>query len=159
MIGYKCFNDDLTNRYGTKFEVGKTYHANGDIKFGNDGNGFHMCKNIEDTLRYFDAFNDNIRICLVYGFGEFNEYDDEYNGYYDMYSYEYLTILKELSREEIINYALNICEYRLKRFISLYKLNIDEIELFKSKFYNNDNILKCIKYYQENNEDVYKLIK
>lgn len=99
MIGYKCFNDDLTNRYGTKFEVGKTYHANGDIKFGNDGNGFHMCKNIEDTLRYFDAFNDNIRICLVYGFGEFNEYDDEYNGYYDMYSYEYLTILKELSRE------------------------------------------------------------
>ena len=62
------FNDDLTNRYGTKFEVGKTYHANGDIKFGNDGNGFHMCKNIEDTLRYFDAFNDNIRICLKVNF-------------------------------------------------------------------------------------------
>ena len=156
VYGYKCFNKNLTSQYGDIFKEGKIYHSS-NPHFGK--NGFHMCMRLEDTLRYFDAFNDNIRICLVYGFGEFNEYDDEYNGYYDMYSYEYLTILKELSREEIINYALNICEYRLKRFISLYKLNIDEIELFKSKFYNNDNILKCIKYYQENNEDVYKLIK
>lgn len=159
MIGYKCFNEDLTNRYGTKFEVGKTYHLKGNIKFGNDGNGFHMCKNMEDTLRYFDAFNGSVRICLVNGFGKFHKHDDEYNGYYDMYSYEYLTILKELTHEETINYALNLCEYRVKRFISLYKLNKDEIELFKNKFYDNDNVLKCIKYYQENMEDVYKLEK
>ena len=106
MIGYKCFNEDLTNRYGAEFKVGKTYHVSGNIKFGNDGNGFHMCKNMEDTLRYFDAFNGNVRICLVYGFGKSNKYNDEYNGFYD-----------------------------------------------------NDNILKCIKYYQENMEDVYKLEK
>ncbi len=66
MIGYKCFNSDLTNRYGSKFEVGKTYHAKGDIKFGNNGNGFHMCKNMEDTLRYFDAFNDNVLNYIKY---------------------------------------------------------------------------------------------
>ena len=159
MIGYKCFNEDLTNRYGTEFKVGKTYHVSGNIKFGNDGNGFHMCKNMEDTLRYFDAFNGNVRICLVYGFGKSNKYNDEYNGFYDMYSYEYLTILKELTHQEIINYALNLYEERVKRFISLYKLSKDEIELFKNKFYDNDNILKCIKYYQENMEDVYKLEK
>ena len=56
MLGYKCFNENLTNRYNTKFEIGKIYHVNGNIKFGNNGNGFHICKNLEDTLRYFNSF-------------------------------------------------------------------------------------------------------
>ena len=45
--GYKCFNKGLINRYGKKFEVGKIYHQDGDIKFGINGNGFHMCSNLE----------------------------------------------------------------------------------------------------------------
>lgn len=27
IIGYKCFNEDFTNRYGEKFEIGKTYNV------------------------------------------------------------------------------------------------------------------------------------
>ena len=41
------------------------------------------------------------------------------------------------------------------RFISLYKLNDEEIKLFKELFNNNTNILKTIMYYQENIKDVY----
>ena len=66
MLGYKCFNENLINRYGTKFEIGKIYHANGNIKFGNKGNGFHLCKNLEDTLRYFKSFNYKINILISY---------------------------------------------------------------------------------------------
>ena len=29
--GYKAFNKDMTNMYGKKFEVGKTYSVNGKI--------------------------------------------------------------------------------------------------------------------------------
>ena len=35
------------NNYGKKFSVGKIYITSGTIKFGNNGNGFHLCKNIE----------------------------------------------------------------------------------------------------------------
>ena len=47
IIGYKCFNKDLTNRYGRKMNVGEKYTANGAVNFGNVGHGFHFCKNIE----------------------------------------------------------------------------------------------------------------
>ena len=39
--GYKAFNIDATNRYGKPFTEGETYQVEGEIKFGNDGNGFH----------------------------------------------------------------------------------------------------------------------
>ena len=65
IIGYKCFNKDLLNRYGKKFRLGKIYITEGSIKFGNSGNGFHLCKNMENTFRYFDAMNENVDICKV----------------------------------------------------------------------------------------------
>ena len=86
--GYKCFNKNLINRYGIPFEVGKTYKVDGNISFGNNGNGFHMCVNLEDTLRYFDGFNTEIDICEVIGDGNFVLFEDNYYGYYDMYSFE-----------------------------------------------------------------------
>ena len=42
IIGYKALNSDFTNRYGFKFEIGKTYKIYNEVKFGNDGNGFHF---------------------------------------------------------------------------------------------------------------------
>ena len=132
--GYKCFNSGLVNRYGLKFEPFKEYHATGDIIF--HSNGFHMCVNLEDTLRYFDAMNKSVDIAKVVGYGDTSQYDDEYNGYYDMYAVEYLKILSVLSRDEIIDYALKLTPLRAKRFISLYKLSDNEIILFKEKFYN-----------------------
>lgn len=160
MIGYKCFYSGLINRYGIRFDIGKTYYTNGEIKYGNKGNGFHMCSNLEDTLRYFDAFYDYVDICLVEGYGKTDCFEDEYNGYYDMYACEYLRIIKVLTREEIIDYALNLNEMRVKRFISQFKLNKEEIELFKNKFSKYPDVLNCIAYYQENKKDVYmKLAK
>jgi len=156
IIGYKCFNKKLTNRYGMKFKIGKTYTVTGNIKFGNDGNGFHMCKRLEDTLRFFDAKNDEVTICEVIGKGEIVEYFDEYYGYYDMYSARTIEIIKKLTREEIINIMLNTNEERIKRFISLYKLNKEELYLFKTIYKDNDSIISFIKYFQENELDAFK---
>ena len=156
LSGYKCFNKGLTNRYGKKFEVGTLYHCDKDIKFGNNGHGFHMCKNLEDTLRYFDAMNEEIDICKVICNGEIDHYNDEYNGYYDMYAAEYMFIEKILSREEIISYALNLTDYQIKRFISLFKLTDEEKKLFIDKFNVFPDVLDYIAYYQNNDKEVFK---
>lgn len=155
VIGYKCFNKDLTNRYGEKFSVGKVYVAKGAIKFGNNGNGFHLCKNIEDTFRYFDAMKNQISICKVKGSGKIEKFDDDYYGYNDMYAVEQLEILKNLSYDEIINIGLNLDTLRAERFVSGIKLNNEDIQKFKDKFKNDIRVLNAIAYYQEGDLEVY----
>ena len=147
MIGYKSFNADMTNRYGKKFEVGKIYTVTGTIKFGNNGNGFHMCKNMEDTFRYFDSTN--IAVCEVNGFGKKVKYEDDYYGFYDMYAVEKLEILKLLKRKEILDYMLKLYPERVMRFIQLFKLYDDEIKIFEEKFRNDAKVINTIKYYQK----------
>ena len=73
-----------------------------------------------------------------------------------MYSVRTIEIIKKLTREEFINIMLNTYEERIIRFISLYKLNKLEIDLFKEKYQSNDTIIKFIEYYQEQNLDVFK---
>lgn len=155
VIGYKCFNEDMTNSYGIKFEIGKIYTIDGPIKFGNQGNGFHMCERIEDTLRYFDAMNNDVSICLVKGSGDKMDFSDEYYGYYDMHVVQNLEIMKILSREEIIKMTMNMNRDSLIRFISGFKLKNDELLYFKDKFKMDDNIINFIEYYQENNIDAF----
>ena len=159
VYGYKCFDKGLTNRYGMHFEIGKTYHCEKNIKFGNDGHGFHICKRMEDTLRYFDAVDAEVDICEVKCFGDIEEYEDDYNGYYDMYACEYMVIEKLLTREEIINYALKLNDFQVTRFISLFKLNDKEIALFKQKFASYDTVQKYIDYYQYNDKEAFKRMK
>ena len=154
ILGYKCFDEGLINRYGKKFEIGTVYHEENDIKF--HYNGFHMCLNLEDTLRYFDAFNSSVDIAKVIGYGNIDEYSDEYNGFYDMYATEYLKIMYVLSRDEIIDYALKLSSERIKRFISLYKLNKEEIMLFQEKYSKNADVLDAIDYYQLGNNKIYQ---
>ena len=149
IIGYKCFDKGLINKYGKKFSVGKIYIMPGAIKFGINGNGFHMCKRIEDTFRYFECFENEVDVCLVKGSREIIEYSDDYYGYYDMYSVQKIEILKQLSREEIINEGLNMCDLRVKRFVSTLKLTEEEINLFKETFKDNLSVLDAIDYYQE----------
>ena len=126
--GYKAFNKGLINRYGKVFEEGKIYRINNDIKWGNDGNGFHFCTYLEDTLRYFDGLNEEIDICKVMGSGNYVVYDDDYYGYYNMYATEYLKIIKNLTREEIIKETEKMWFERLNRFISGFKLTQEEFE-------------------------------
>ena len=129
VIGFKAFNKDFTNRYGDKFEVGETYHAQGEIKWGNNGNGFHLCSNLEDCFRYFDS-NDSI-IAEVIGYGNIQKYDDEYYGYFDMYVCEYLRVIRVISREEIIEMMLHTYKDRRDRFIRDFNLTSDELKLFE----------------------------
>lgn len=153
--GYKCFKKGLVNRYGIKFEIGKIYHCDKEIKFGNDGHGFHMCKRMEDTFRYFDAFNNEIDICLVTGYGKYDTCDDDYYDYYDMYAFEYMTIDKVLSREEIIAYGLSLDTYRVRRFIQTFKLSPKEIIMFKKQFKNDYETLNYLAYYQDGNVNAF----
>lgn len=153
--GFKCFNKDLTNRYGFKFEVGKTYKIDSEPKFGNNGNGFHMCKNLEDTLRYFDLTNNNVTICEVEGRSKYIKYNDEYNGYYDMYAVSEIKIVKALTHDEIISYALNLPPNRAQRFIQFFNLSKEELKMFKEKFIKEKEVINAISYYKENIKDVY----
>lgn len=156
VIGYKCFNEDMTNRYGKQLEVGKVYTALGDVEFGNDAlHGFHMCKNMEDTFIYFKSKEEDVSICLVKGTGKIVTAEDDYKGSYDMYSVENLEILKKLSREEIIDYGLNLHSFRAEKFVRDFKLNDDEIEMFKEKYKNDYGVLQYIDYYQLNNKEAF----
>ena len=157
--GYKCFNHGLINRYGIEYELHKVYHANPPIRFGNNGNGFHMCKRLEDTLKYFDAKKTNVDLTEVTCFGAYDEipntYENEYNDNYDMYAYEYMIINKILTRDEIIDYMFKTHEERIKKFLMYYKLTDEEIKLFRQTYNDNRNIEAYIDYYQDDIKDAF----
>lgn len=159
--GYKCFKKGLINSYGVSFQVGETYRSTGKIVFGVDGNGFHMCERLEDTLRFFDTFQEDVDICSVVGFGNYIKRSDKYNDYYDMYVVENIRIVRKLTREEIVLYGLNLPEMRLIRFLSLFKLDDIEKKLFLEKFNGDRLVNEYIDYYQNNKKDAFekKLIK
>jgi len=158
VVGYKCFaldaDGNLINRYGSTFCVGNDYHADGDIKFGNYGNGFHMCQNFEDTFRYFDCCEEmygvpyGIILCKVVGSGDIDCYEDDYYGFYNMYAVSDLRILSIVSKKELIQMADNLNDERLKRFINLFGLVPQKYNYFLSKYEGNNLVTKHIKYYK-----------
>ena len=60
-----------------------------------------------------------------------------------------------MTREEIIEYGLNLYPERAERFVSGLKLSDDEIELFKERYKNSYRVLDAISYYQLNDKEVY----
>ena len=159
VIGFKAFNIDMTNRYGMRFELNKTYIASGSIVWGNHGNGFHFCKNLEDTFRYFDALNSEVLIGKVIGDGTVLNVCDEYYGYYDMYVSETIQVTDIMSRHEIINYlytmvdSFSIDRNKINRFISGFRLSEEEIdkllEMLSEKDYSYmENYLFNVNLYQ-----------
>ena len=155
MLGYKAFDENLINRYGTKLELEKEYTIDGEIKFGS--NGFHFCTYLEDTLRYVDGTN--AVIAIVESLGDLQKYDDEYNGYYDMFVTNKIKIIKVLTKEDIFNYMFKLPKFRLIRLISSYfQFNEEDLQMLEMLYLNNDNIIKAIKYYQRNDMDAYKIL-
>ena len=157
IIGYKSVDENFKDISGNKLEENKTYHVNGKVIYGNGGNGYHFAKKLEDTLRYQLKDEDYLtrpNIAKVVGFGDIVESFDEYYGYYELYAAKNIKILKYLSEEEIINYALNLREDRMLRFVSLYRLNSNEIKLFKNKYLSVDLALL---YYQMKIRNTYEL--
>ena len=156
--GYKIFNSNIENRYGKKMEKGKSYSVLGNISFGNQGNGFHFCKNLSDVFRYYDTANDDFIVARVIGFGHIVTYNDEYYGYYDMYASEKIQIVDFLERQEIIEKMLNDNAFAIKKFIMTFKMKSEEIALFKNKFQKDIEMIKLIEYYQEKKTDVYEKV-
>jgi hypothetical protein len=154
--GYKAFNKDATNRYGKPFEEGMTYRVDGDITFGNTGNGYHMCTSLCDVFRYVDAVEDDVLVARVTGRGKFQKMDDEYYGYYDMYSFEEITIDEFMTREEVIEVMLNSSAYQVIKFLVTFKLNEKEKIRFFSKFRSDDNVMKNLLYYQYDCKSVFE---
>jgi len=155
IVGYKSLDKDFKTSNGVQLEVGKLYIAEGRIKAGPSGNGYHMCKNIEDTFRYCNALTEETHICKVVGSGKIDFYEDTYYDY-EIMAAERMKILKLLSREEVLKEGLALNWYRAERFVSTFKLNEVEIEAFKAKYQNKQNVLDAIAYYQEGKLDVYE---
>lgn len=56
MKGYKGMCRDMTCR-GFQFEVGKSYHADGEIRLCR--NGFHFCRNLYNVFDYYTPDHNN----------------------------------------------------------------------------------------------------
>lgn len=155
MEGYKLLYDDLKNQYGLKMEVGKTYQATGEIKFGTNGNGYHFCGNFEDCFKYAYGSR-NIHIVKIIADGKIIETSDLYNGFDNLYVAQIITIKSLLTKEDIVNKALQLNEMALNRFLKLYPLTEKEKTLFIPIVKNNFTLNRTFEYYQNNNKDIYK---
>ena len=159
-FGYKAFDGNRKNQAGMLFSEGITYTMQGAIRPGmydfKNMNGFHMSENLANVFRFFDSEKDGISVAEVRGFGECIRFDDEYNGYFDMYVCENIEVLKFLSREEIIKKIITMNEFEIVKFIQTFKMNEKEKIMFVDLFKNNDRIYRAIQYYQYGNKDIYK---
>lgn len=150
----------MTNKKGQKFKEGHIYFCPGIISFGINGNGFHFCKRIEDTFRYFPTLEsslypplESIAVAEVVGSGNIVEGQDDYNGYYDLYVSQYLEVGHVLNREEIMELACDMVEMRLTRLVSTYRLTEEEITKIEGKYLNVD---LAINFFQRGKKDTYQ---
>ena len=92
---------------------------------------------------------------MVEGSGIVFTYYDDYAEYYDMYVSSDIRILKELSREEIINSVLHKNIFSIQRLVSGYKLTDDEINIILE---NSDSrfIKPYVDYYQKNDKEAFQ---
>ena len=143
VVGFKAFNKGLITRQGEQLELKKIYEIEEHPSFGK--RGFHMCENLEDTLRYFDC--DNIDICRVEGYPEIVKYVDDYNVSGEMYSCQKIKLTHIMTEEEIIEEADKMNMFSFHTFSSLYKLNEEQIKYFVEKYINENWILENIIYH------------
>lgn len=154
--GYKAFYRNMKNRYGFEFEEGEIYSVDGPLSFGVTGNGYHFCKRLEDTLRYFPTSNEGqIEFAKVTSLADVVEQYDDYYGYYDMYSARKIMINKILTREEVINMFLDTYEERVTRFLAGFKLTEKEREVFRLRYPGSRKVQLAIRYYQDGDRDAY----
>ena len=120
--GFKAFNEDYTNRYGMRFEEGKTYRLPDGVPLtkGNRGTGFHYSPYLEDTLHYVQGLINQIQIARVTALGDVLTFSDEQNyyGFEDISATNAIKINHFMSREEIHRPYVNktsICRRKIHR--------------------------------------------
>ncbi len=105
MKGYKALNMDMSSAYGDMiYEIGKKYTITGKLKMCE--NGFHFCKYLEDIENHYIITES--RIFEIEADGEII---DEYN----KSCAESITLIRELSKEEIHQYFVDSKERILKK--------------------------------------------
>ena len=93
--GYKRLNLDMTSKYGDmQYELNTPYYLEGKLKIC--FNGYHLCKNILDTIRFYDSKDSRL-------------FEVEYNAdncietKYKLCS-DHIKIVREISQEEYRSY-------------------------------------------------------
>ena len=151
MRGFKVLNKGLINRYGFQYELNKKYILDGELKWSE--NGFHFCKYPEDTLRYIDAFNNDFSLTEVEGTGDIVEYDDDYNGYYDMYASSEMTIIRVVPNFVFFQMVVNSRnDARVKRLIQTMRLNEEQCAIINILY---PELKQYIDYYQHNDQEAF----
>ena len=143
VIGYKTFNKGLITQQGNKLELDKLYEIKETPIFRKQG--YHMCENIEDTLRYFDC--NNIDICRAEGYPQILKSQDEYNGTGEIYCCQKILLTHLLTRKEIIEEAKKMYNpFRFYTFIASFPLTEEEKKYFMEKYINEEWMLPNLIY-------------
>ena len=123
MKGYKALNMDTSSAYGgTIYEIGKKYTITGELKMCE--NGFHFCKHLEDIENHYEIAKS--RIFEVRAEGKIINKDNKSCA-------ESITLIKELSKEEIYQYFVDNQErilkktYRCRKALVNQKLCLDKL--------------------------------
>lgn len=147
IIAYKAFFKGLTNDIdGIQYEIGKPYTTPDRLLY--QRGGYHMCKQFEDCYKFLKATETEIDLTLVKGFGNYYGVDggerspDDSTGI--IYMCEKMEILKVLSRDEIIQLALELPPYRMQSFLYNYPLLKEEKDIIMSSYTYGTNDLKFI---------------
>ena len=151
--GFKAFNKGLITRQGQKLELEKMYELKEQPVFMSVG--YYMCKNLEDTLRYFDC--DSIEICAVEGYPDYVKYYDDYAGSDEMYICQKILLTHLLTPQEIIEEAKKMTNFRFRKFAAYYPLTEEEKIYFLQKYIDDYWILSDL-IYSFFDKEIYKKI-
>lgn len=154
MLGYMALKVDGTDKYGDKFELGKSYHVDGPIRarFGSKSDGFRFCTNVAETFRFIDS--EDVKVAVVEATGQFDSSLDEYNDY-EIYACSDLSLIKYLTREEIINLTLLEGRRSIEKLVKTYKVNEEERDILLNHVRGDNQMIGYILYYCFGKEDIY----
>lgn len=128
MKGYKALNIDMSSAYGDmSYEIGKKYTISGDLVPCE--NSYHFCENLEDIENYYTISKSRIFEVKAEG-----KIIDEYN----KSCAESITLIRELSKEEIHQYFMDSKERILKMSLYCRKALADQ-GLCLDKLINDEN--------------------
>ena len=128
MKGYKALNMDMSSAYnGIAYEIGKKYTITGKLEMYR--NGFDFCKYLEDS-----ELNHMIAKSRIFEVEAEGEIIDERN----KFRAESITLIRELSKEEIHQYFADNQESLLQKFWYCKKALADQELCLDKLIYDKD---------------------